>query len=240
MIQMKNTWKILVALMLINSASFAQKLPADSIFNNFYQATGGKALWDGVKSYSMKRSYSAAAATPYDASVTVSLPEQSMYKSKTIMKRSFVYTVKGDQGWIKVPLGQRMDVKDLSQAEQQSMRLEMYEMLAPFIDYKNRGLIATTVGTETLNGVQVNQVELQGKGVKYNLYFDAKTGLLVRQRETSGGVETTTDMSDYTKSAYGISFPSKLVEINTADKKPVTIKSALTVNQPVNADLFKR
>lgn len=236
---MKNL-KLLAAALLISATSYAQKLPADSIFAQFYNATGGKSLWDGVKSYNLKRSYTAAAATPYDAVITASLPDQSLYKNKTIMKRSFVYTVKGDQGWIKVPIGQKMDVKDLSQAEQQSMRLELYDNLVPFIDYKNRGLIATTVGTETLNGVQVNQVELQGKGAKYNLYFDAKTGLLLRQKETLAGVETTSDLSDYAKSAYGISYPTKIVELSSADKKPVTIKSALTVNDNVNVELFKR
>jgi hypothetical protein len=237
---MKKLVNTLALLLLVTTLSFAQRIPADSIFANFYKATGGKALWDGVKSYSLKRSYSASAAAPYDANVSVSIPDQSIYKAKTIMKRTFVYTVKGNQGWIKVPIGQKMDVKDLSQAEQQNMRLEIYDAIAPFINYKERGLIATTVGTETLNGTQVNQVELQGGGVRYNLYFDAKSGLLVKQKESLNGVETTTDFSDYTKSAYGILYPSKLVEVNTVDKKPVTIKSALTVNQPVNAELFKR
>jgi hypothetical protein len=236
---MKNM-KLLAAALLISATSYAQKLPADSIFAQFYKATGGKSLWDGVKSYNLKRSYTAAAATPYDAVITASIPEQSIYKNKTIMKRSFVYTVKGDQGWIKVPIGQKIDVKDLSQAEQQNMRLELYENLAPFIDYKNRGLIATTVGTETLNGVSVNHVELQGKGAKYNLYFDAKTGLLVRQKETLAGVETTSDLADYAKSSYGILYPTKIVEQSSSDKKPVTIKSALTVNDQVNVELFKR
>jgi len=237
---MKKLLNILTALLLVTTVSFGQKLPVDSIFSQYYKATGGKALWDGVKSYNIKRSYSAAAATPYDATISASIPEQSLYKSKTIMKRSFVYTIKGNEGWIKVPIAQRMDVKDLSQAEQQNMRLELYENLVPFIDYKTRGFIATTVGTEALNGVQVNQVELQGKGIKYNLYFDAKTGLLVRQRETKAGVETTTDLSDYAKSAYGIMYPSKMVLVNSADKKPVTIKSTLAVNEQVNAALFKR
>ncbi|MCF0073669.1 hypothetical protein LZD49_24535 [Dyadobacter sp. CY261] len=232
--------KMLAAMLLVSAGSFAQKLPADSIFSQYYKATGGKALWDGVKSYNIKRNYTASAATPYDAAITASIPDQSIYKSKTIMKRSFIYTVKGDQGWIKVPIGQKVDIKDLSQAEQQSMRQELYDNLVPFINYKNRGLIATTVGTETLNGVQVNNVELQGKGVKYNLYFDAKTGLLVRQKESQGGVETTTDFSDYAKSAYGLLYPAKLVELSTSDKKPVTIKSALTVNDQVNVELFKR
>jgi hypothetical protein len=237
---MKTSLKILTLLLLVSVASYAQKLPADSIFAKYYQATGGKALWDGIKSYNLKRSYSAASAAPYDANVTVSIPDQSISKTKTIMKRSFVYTVKGNQGWLKVPIGQKMDVKDLSQAEQQNMRMEIYSGLVPFIDYKNRQLIATTVGTEALNGVQVNQVELQGQGVKYNLYFDAQTGLLVRQKETQAGVETTTDMSDYAKSAYGILYPTKLVEINTTDKKAVTIKSAAAINGPVSVELFKR
>jgi len=240
MIDMKKSLKILALLLLVTTISFGQKLPADSIFANYYKATGGKALWDGVKAFNLKRSYAAAAATPYNADITISIPEKSIHKSKTIMKRSFVYTVKGETGWIKVPIGQKMDVRDLSQAEQQNMRLEMYDILAPFMDYKNRGLIATTVGTETLNGAQVHQVELQGKGVKYNLYFDAKTGLMVRQKQTMAGVETTTDMSDYAKSAYGISYPTKLVEINTVDKKPVNIKSAVTINPSVNVELFKR
>ena len=237
---MKKISGFIIAFFLVQTVSFGQKLPADSIFAAYYKATGGKSLWDGVKSYSLKRSYSAASATPYDAAISVSVPDQSIYKSKTIMKRSFVYTVKGNQGWIKVPLGNKIDVKDLSQAEQDNMRFEIYDNLAPFINYQNRGFIATTVGIETLNGVAVNQVELQGKGIKYNLYFDAKTGLLVRQKETAAGVETVTDLSNYTKSAYGISYPTKLVEINSVDKKPVTITSAATINDTVSPELFKR
>ena len=237
---MKKSLNILVALLLISVYSFGQKVPADSIFNNFYKATGGKALWESVKTYNLKRSYTAASAAPYTSDISVSVPENSIYKSKTIMNRSFVYTVKGAEGWIKVPLGNKMDVKDLSQAEQGSMRYELYDVLAPFIDYKNRGLIATTVGTETLNGVSVNQVELQGKDVKYNLYFDAASGLLVRQKQTMAGIETVTDLSNYTKSGYGILYPAKLVEVNSRDKKPVTISSTVNINPTVSPELFKR
>ena len=237
---MKKILSITIALLAIHTLTFAQKLPADSIFANYYKATGGAALWNGIKSYNLNRSYAAASAAPYTSSIAVSVPDQSIYKSKTIMKRSFVYTVKGAEGWIKVPIGNKMDVKDLSQAEQTNMKFEIYDNLAPFIDYKKRGFIATTVGTETLNGVQVNQVELQGNGTKYNLYFDAKTGLLVRQKSTLAGVETTSDLSNYTKSAYGILLPSKIVEINSVDKKPVTITSTATINAAVSPELFKR
>ena len=237
---MKRSLNILLAMLLLSASSFAQKLPADSIFSNFYKATGGKALWQGVKTFNLKRSYTAKAAAPYDANVTVSIPDQSISKSKVIMKRNFVYTVKGNEAWIKVPAGARTDVKDMSQAEQQNLRTEMYDLLLPFINYKDRGLIATTVGTETINGMPLTQVELQGKGVKYNLYFDSKTDLLWRVRKNAAGVETVTDMSDYAKSTYGISYPSKLVETNSLDKKPVTIASTVVVNGQVSPEAFKR
>lgn len=237
---MKKILSTTMALLIVSTLSFAQRIPADSIFANYYAATGGKALWNEIKTFNVKRSYSAASATPYTADISVSVPEMSIYKSKNIMNRSFVYTVKGNEGWIKVPIGGKMDVKDLSQAEQTKMRLEIYDLLVPFIDYQNRGLIATTVGTEMLNGVSVNQVELQGQGVKYNLWFDAKSGLLLRQKESLAGVITTTDFSNYTKSASGIMYPAKLVEINTADRKPVSITSTVTVNGTVGAELFKR
>ncbi|MDQ6478948.1 hypothetical protein [Dyadobacter sp. LHD-138] len=238
---MKKIIGISLAILLSASISFAQtRIPADTIFNNYYKATGGKALWETVKTYSLKRSYAAAAAAPYTSDISVSVPDNSIYKSKNIMNRSFVYTVKGNEGWIKVPLGNKTDVKDLSQAEQGSMRYELYDVLAPFINYHNRGLIASTVGTETLNGVSVNQVELQGKDVKYNLYFDAASGLLVRQKQTMAGVETVTDLSNYTKSKFGILYPAKLVEINSRDRKAVTITSTVSINETVSPELFKR
>lgn len=237
---MKRILGISIALLLVHTFTFAQKLPADSIFANYYKATGGKELWNGVKSYNLKRNYASAAAAPYEANVAVSIPEQSMHKSKVIMRRNFVYAVKPNEGWIKVPIGNKIDVKDLSAAEQENMRFEIYENLAPFIDYEKRGLIATTVGTEAVNGVNTNHVEMQGRGIKYNLYFDAATGLLIREKETLAGVETVTTFSAYAKSTYGISYPTKLVQVNSTDKKPVTVTSSLTINQSIAPELFMR
>ncbi|GLU55803.1 hypothetical protein [Dyadobacter frigoris] len=238
---MKRFIGISLAIFLASASIFAQtRIPADTIFDNYYKATGGKALWQNIKTYSLKRSYTSATTTPYTSSVAVSMADNSVYKSKTIMNRAFVYTMKGADAWVKVPLGNKVDVKDLSQAEKDAMKYEMYENLVPFIDYQNRGFIATTVGTETINGVATNQVELQGKGVKYNLYFDAKTGLLTRQKETLAGVETVTDFSGYTKSAFGLLYPAKLVEINNVDKKPLSVTSSISINDAVSPELFKR
>src|SRR5690606_39120206 len=106
-----------------------------------------------------------------------SFPDASMSKSKTILKRTFIYGVKGNEGWLKVPLGSgdkatQYETKDLNQKEQDNMRRELREVVLPFWDYEKKGYIATLVGSETLNGKKVTQVELSGKGIKYNLYFD--------------------------------------------------------------------
>jgi len=238
---MKKPLGITLAFLMVATFSWAQtRISADTIFNNYFKATGGKDLWQNIKTYNIKRSYTSASATPYTANIAASMADNSVYKSKTIMNRSFVYTLKGPEGWIKVPLGNKVEVKDLSQAEKDNMQFEMYKNLVPFLNYQNRGFIASTVGTETVNGVATNQVELQGKGVKYNLYFDATTGLLVRQKENLAGIETVTDLSNYTKSGYGILYPAKLVEVNSADKKPLTITSSITINDAVSPDLFKK
>ncbi|WP_025764760.1 hypothetical protein [Dyadobacter tibetensis] len=237
---MKKLINVLILILFVSVTSYGQKIPVDTIFANYYQATGGKKLWDSIKTYTLKQSFSAPSATPYTADISVSIPENAMYKSKTIMRRSFVYGVKDKEGWIKVPIGSKMDVRDLSPAEQTNMRYEIYDQLVPFMDYQNRGFVATTVGQETLNKVLTNQVELQGKEIKYNLWFDAKTGLLVRKKETMAGVETTTDLSNYTKSDFGILYPAKMVEINTVDKKAVTIASQLEINKSIPEEVFIR
>ncbi|WP_207509479.1 hypothetical protein [Telluribacter humicola] len=244
---MKNLLGIVTAFVLATTLSFGQatKVSVDSVFNKYYEATGGEDLWEGLKSYSMKRSYRSNSSADYDAEVYVSLPDKAMHKAKIILKRNFVYAVKGNEGWLKIPLGSydkvaNYQVKDLSQGEQSTMRLEMYDLLVPFIEYKNRGFVANYVGQETLNGKQVNQVELQSKGARYNLYFDDATGLLVRQKRIIPGEEVVIDYSNYQKSDYGIVYPATAIETNTKDKRAVTVTTSLNVNKPIDQEYFKR
>lgn len=202
-------------------------------------------MWDKLDTYTMKRSYRSNSSADYDAEIYVSMPEKAMSKSKIVLKRNFVYAVKGNEGWLKIPLGSydkvtKYQVKDLSQNEQENMRLEMYDLLAPFVNYENRGLVATYVGTVSIGENEVHHVELQGKGIKYNLYFDAKTGLLIRSKETRAGEVITTDYGKYTKSAYGIVYPATLTQTNSKDNAKVNITSELTVNQTISPEYFVR
>lgn len=231
---------------IITTISYGQsKVTVDSIFENYYKATGGANLWDSLDTYSMKRSYKSNSATDYDAEIYASLPSDAISKTKIVLKKGFVYGIKGKEGWLKIPLGSsdkvtKYQVNSLSQTEQDNLRFEMYGFLVPFVDYKKRNLIATLVGKENLDKTEVYNVELQGKGIKYNLFFDVKSGLLLRESRVVGNEQVVTDFKTYAKSKYGISYPSVLVETSSKDKKSVNVTSVVNFNEKIDPTYFSR
>ncbi len=243
---MKQFIKALLVVAVFDAGLYAQTatVTADSIFNKYYQATGGKALWDSVQTYSIKQAYRAGSANDYDLDLKGSLPLQALSKTRTIMKRDFIYGVKGTDGWLKIPLGSRDKVtqyqtSDLSEKERENMRRELRDLLAPFDDYAQKGYIATVVGIEQINTKPTYQVELEGKGVKYNLFFDVASGLLVREKVTLPTNEIQTrDHTKYDKSKFGLSYPSETTFVSSIDKKSVKVTTTADFNVKLPDDSF--
>lgn len=234
---MKNTAIKILSLILISFGTFAQT--ADDIFNKHIEATGGKALWDGISTYSIKQAYRGNSAADYDMELKGSFNDAALYKAKTILKRTFIFGIKGQEGWRKVPLGSsdkatQYETNDLSEKEQENMRRELKENILPFIDYQTKGYIATVVGSETLNGAKVTQVELSGKGIKYNLYFDETTGLLLRKRLTlNTGEVITEDYTKYGDTAYGVKFPTESTYLSSIDKRNLKVTTSVIFNDTI-------
>ena len=234
---MKNTVIKIVALIFISLCTFAQT--ADDIFNNHIEATGGKALWDGVSTYSIKQVYRGNSAADYDIELKGSFSDAALYKAKTILKRTFIFGVKGAEGWRKVPLGSsdkatQYETNSLSEKEQENMRRELKENILPFIDYEKKGYIATVVGSETINGFKTTHVELSGKGVKYNLYFDETTQLLTRKKLTlSSGEVITEDYTKYSDTAYGVKFPTESNYLSSIDKRNLKVSTSIIFNDTI-------
>ena len=243
---MKHLISTLFVALLIHSGLRAQtaSTTADEIFNKYYEATGGKALWDSIATYSIKQAYRAGSANDYDLDLKGSLPLQALSKTRTIMKRDFIYGIKGIEAWLKIPLGSRDKVtqyqtSNLSDKERDNMRRELQDLLAPFDDYAKKGYIATVVGVEDINGKPAQQVELEGKGVKYNLFFDTASGLLVRERVTLPTTEVQTrDHAKYEKSKFGISYPAESTFVSSIDKKSVKVTTVMDFNVKFAEDTF--
>ena len=186
------------------------QITVDSVFNNHFKASGGKTLWDSVKTYTIKQSFVSNAPSDYDMEVKASMTDVAMLKTKTIMKRGFIYAVNPTDAFFRVPLGSRdkavvYETKDLSDKEKMNMKREVMDMFAPFYNYQAKGYIATYVGLETMGAQKVHHIELSGKDIKYDLYFDNVTNLLAKQKEKlSSGEEITKENYTYSTSDFGI------------------------------------
>lgn len=217
----------------------------DSVLNKYFEATGGKAKWDQIRNYSIKRKYTSTNVASYDAEISGVLADNALYKNEIIKGRGFIYGIKGNDAWRKVPLGSadkvtNYQVSDLSKDKAAEMRLELYDFLVPFLNYSQRGFVASLVGPDKYNGKDVQKVELQGKDARYTLLFDNDSGLLLQSRLIAGGEEIISDYSQYVKSDFGILYPSSITRNEVKRKANYKITSELTINKAVDSSLFSR
>ena len=225
--------------------SMAQ-ITADSVFDNHYKASGGKELWDKAKTYTLKQTFVSNAPSDYDMEVKASMTDMSMVKTKTIMKRGFIYGINQSDAFFKVPLGSRdkavtYETKDLSDKEKANMKREVLDMFAPFYNYQAKGYIATYVGLEVMGAQKVHHIELSGKDLKYDLYFDNFTNLLTKQKEKiPSGEEITKEYSTYATSDFGIKYPSVGTYYSSIDKRNVKLGTEIVFNPTFNVNTFKR
>lgn len=223
-----------------------QAQTADEIFDRYYDATGGTELWKGVNSYIIKQAFVANAPTDFTQETKISVANQGILKTKTILKRDFIYGANPTEAYFRVPTGSLdknvvYETKDLSDKDKAGLKREMTDGLLPFIDYAKKGYIATYVGLKADNGKPVHQIELSGKDVKYNLFFDATTYLLSKLKTNlASGEEITQEFTTYTKTPYGISYPSASTYYSTVEKRNTKVTTTVTFNDKIEASVFKK
>ena len=139
-----------------------QAQTADEIFGRYYDATGGTELWKGVNSYTIKQAFVANAPTDFTQETKVSVTSQGILKTKTILKRAFIYGANPTEAYFRVPTGSLdknvvYETKDLSDKDKAGLKREMTDGLLPFIDYAKKGYIATYVGLKADEVLNKNQ-----------------------------------------------------------------------------------
>ena len=77
--------------------------------------------------------------------------------------------------------------------------------------------------------------------MKYNLFFDVESGLLVRERTTLSTNEIQTrDHTKYLKSTYGLMYPSESVFVSSIDKRTVKVTTVMDFNSKLPDGVFVR
>jgi hypothetical protein len=104
---------------------------------------------------------------------------------------------------------------------------------------KDKGVKLTSKGTETIEGVNYNKIEMEtAQGQKEIAFFDVNTGLKMKEVAMTEKGSVTVSYSDY-KETDGIKQPSKMT-MSGAMPVPVTFESkSIKINSGVEDAVFK-
>lgn len=215
------------------------------VLAKFYDATGGKAAWDSVKTYSITRSFVAGAATDYEMEVNVVPAAENISRRKSIMKRDFFYVVDKNEGWLKIPMGSmdknvRFTIKDLSDGERGDMQQEIKDGILPLINAEKKGFKTTYEDYKKMGDKTLAKITLTRGDDTIEYFFDKETGLIAREIFTTPKLTETWEHTKYAETTTGIKYPKESVYLDSKVNKKTTVTTTLTINQPIDPVLFIR
>ena len=200
----------------------SETLPdADQIIEKYYQAIGGKAAFDKIKTRVMKlsllRPKLVNSGTPkaaminrgetWSAEIYQKAPDK--YLAIVTSPRGIIYQgFNGTAGWVKTPTGQReMRGQELAYIKQQA---DIYKELK----LKDQYSLFKVAGKEKVGNREAYVIEALNKdGRNERLFFDTQTGFLLRKialTETPLGMDPEqTDYEDY-RDVEGVKLPFTL------------------------------
>jgi len=217
--------------------------PATQILDKYIQAVGGAQKLAGLTSYIATGSslgyeglggggsFQIFAKSPDQSTTQISFKDHPERGDST---RAY----NGSAGWIKSPRG-LFPAYDLTGSELDGARLDA---LLSFPGQIKTALSSWRVGTlDSIGDKEVQVVQGSGpRGLLATLYFDTKTGLLVRVVRYSaspiGRVPTQMDYSDY-RDVNGIKFPFKYT-FSWLDGRDSFQLSDVKINVPIDAAKF--
>jgi photosynthetic reaction center cytochrome c subunit len=222
----------------------AQGAPsADQIFNKYLQAVGGAQKTAAVTSIVFKGTYQGYAEEKAPVEIYVKAPNQ---------RTMIVHTSGGDRtttcdginGWMAAPSTDKpFPVIRSTNGDLDGVRLDAVLSFPAGIQ---KAITKPAVGFSSIGDVDVLVVQGTAAGGRspVKLYFDKKSGLLVRQVRYSdtmiGRVPIQVDYSDYRDVAgAGIKLPFHVITTWTDGKSDVLLTSAQT-NVPIEAAKFNQ
>jgi predicted Zn-dependent peptidase len=127
--------------------------------------------------------------------------------------------------------------------QEQSMPPEQTELmkiglLYTMLEYKEKGIKYELTGMETINNKDAYRVSFTyPSGKKNTNYFDANTGLIIRQIAEQGGGVQTVDFDDY-RDVQGVKYAFKM-SVGTPNGTIDLVTSSVEVNTNPNDSLFE-
>lgn len=205
-----------------------------TVLDAYIKAIGGKAAVDKVmdlkKEYTTSVQGMAATLTEYNKA-----PDKYAMEMKVGNMLVQQITYNGNRAKLKGMMGE----KDLEDMELDEVKRNAFAF--PELHYTEMEQTAQLVGIVDLNGAKAYRVNVKSvQGGQYDDYYDVKTGLKLRRKESQsqdggGYVQVITDYSDYQPEG-GVLFPRTLHQSGGMD---MTLKaSTISVNKGISPSVF--
>jgi outer membrane lipoprotein-sorting protein len=223
---MRKTWWLTAAVVLGLAAAGAaradEKADARAVIDKAVKALGGEEKVAAKKALTFKskgKFYGLGEGIDNTGDFSVQAPDKirmQIDSSVNGMKFTLVVVFDGKQGWTKFNDQTNEMDKDAVEEMKEQMYAGAVEALTPLL--KDKGFELSPVGEVKVGSHEAVGIRVSHKGHRdVNLFFDKKTGLLVKSErrvkdQMTGGQEVTEErlMDDY-KEAGGVKHPTKVV-----------------------------
>jgi len=179
-------------------------ITAEQVIDKYIQAIGGKDKLASIKDETLIMEATVQGMT---------LEMASMKKDPNKVK--VVVTAMGNEMQSQVFDGSKGKVsaqgQSMAMGEKDAKKAANEALIFPELHYAKTGHKLSYKGTETLNGIEAHKLVIEdADGNKETTYFDAKTGFMLKNIETTEQGNQTTEFSDY-QEQNGIFVPRKVV-----------------------------
>ncbi len=219
----------------------AAGVSADKILDKYIQALGGSERLSSLKSFAATGSYQGFGDEKYPVDIFAKAPNQLTQVVHTTSGDSFT-TYDGHTGWIAGPATERpVTLLELTGSDLTGAKLDA---TMAFPGQLPQALMQwRVIPSSPIDGRDVQLLQGTSDGrFPVNLYFDSKSGLLVRMvRYTESPVglnPTQVDYADY-RAVAGVQMPFQTT-VTWLDGKSVTHLSEIRPNVSIDAKKFQR
>jgi outer membrane lipoprotein-sorting protein len=238
-------WIVVMAAAAPASASAADELPtAEQVFDRYAEVTGGREAWDGIRNRVVHSSVEIAAqGLKLDMTIYAAKPNRMYTLLESDLTGKVEQGCDGDVVWgTSVMTGPQ--VKE-GKERAQALRDAAFDRLIYWREVYGSG---KCVGVEDVDGASCYKLEMTPKPVEgeespkpHTLYFDRKSGLLIRMDMVSespmGTIPVESRLSDY-REVDGVKIAHKIT-MKTLGQERILTTEKIEHNVDLPADRFE-
>ncbi|NPD45081.1 hypothetical protein [Lentimicrobium sp. S6] len=171
--------KLIWSLLLVLCFGVIQAQELDEIISKHIEARGGAENWAKVNNMKITGRFTAFSVE--EDWMAIKTNKGQYYSELHLGKHAVIEAFDGEHGWTIDPWHEISFPRILSKDEDNVFQ-QKSSLMTPFLDYKEKGLVAKLIGKQDLEGVVVYTIKLTRPSGKYETwYIDANTYLEYRR-----------------------------------------------------------